>query len=278
MDGEITDGVVRSIGASRAIVLDVVQYARRVPSFPVERTVQVEQLAAARQQSPVRISWTALYLRAYALASRQNACLRQIYVPWPWPRVYQSPTCVIAVAVNRTLSSGDRLFFGRVHSPDQRSLLDIQADIERFQAADPAKEFRSQWRGAKLPWPIRKLAWWWRMEVAFRSRPRRSGTGSISALAGQGVTNRRHPCIMTSSLSFGPVGSDGNTLVTLQCDHRVIDGVAAAKAINSLCDFLVGQVHDELIELSKQHRATEHSQPFPHCIDQPTDLGSSSAA
>lgn len=249
------DGKIRSIGQDRAIVLDVVRYAAKVPSFPVERFVQVQELAQLRQQSKARISWTALFVRAYALASREHAVLRQIFVAWPWARVYQSPTCVISLAVNRTEPDGsERLYFGRIHSPDQRGLEAIQSDIDGFQNDDPKAAFRTQWRGAKMPSLIRRLAWWWRMEVDYRNRPRRSGTGSISALAGQGVTNRLHPCIMTSSFSFGPLEQDGRILVTLQCDHRVIDGAAAARALNSLCDYLTCQVADELCDL-RGHRS-----------------------
>ena len=243
------DGTTRAIGRQRAIVLDVVRYAAKVPSFPVERHVDIQALASLRERSPSRISWTALFARAYGLASREHSQLREIYVAWPWPRVYTSPDCVLSLAVNRQMPDGERLFFGRIHSPDKRSLTSIQADIENFQTEDPSQVFRSQWRGSKLPSLLRRIGWWWRMDIDFKNRARRIGTGSISALAGQGVTNRLHPCIMTSSFSFGPMESDGRSLVTLQCDHRVIDGAAAARALNGLCNFLTGQVQDELSEL-----------------------------
>ncbi|MFO0942152.1 MAG: hypothetical protein U0930_15550 [Pirellulales bacterium] len=256
MATEIMDGKIRSIGQDRAIVLDVVRYASTVPSFPVERWVDVGHLAELRQLSPRRVSWTALFVRAYGLASREHSVLRQIFVAWPWARIYQSPTCVISLAVNRSQPDGsERLFFGRIHSPDQRGLGEIQADIDGFQKDDPRVAFRSQWRGAKMPSLIRRLAWWWRMDIDYPNRPRRSGTGSISALAGQGVTNRLHPCIMTSSLSFGPVEQDGRILVTLQCDHRVIDGAAAARALNSLCGFLTGQIAGEVELRGNENRS-----------------------
>jgi 2-oxoacid dehydrogenases acyltransferase (catalytic domain) len=251
------DGETRTIGADRALVLDVIRQAAKVPSFPVERNIDLAKIAAFRQQSSRRISWTALFTRAYGLASRENPQLRQIYVHWPWPRIYQHPSCTISIAVNRSMCPGvERLFFGRVHSPDERSLLEIQSDLDLFQSAEPAQVFRSQWRGAQLPALIRRIGWWWRMDVDYRNRARRVGTGSISALAGQGVTNRLHPCIMTSSFSFGPLDQLGNCLVTLQCDHRVLDGSAAANALNSLCEHMTGQVQNELEQLSQKSRET----------------------
>jgi hypothetical protein len=213
--------------------------------------VELGEVSRARKWAQRRISWTALFTRAYGLASREIPELRQIYVSWPWPRIYQSSTCIISIAVNRTFPEGERLYFGRVHSPDLRTLELIQDDLDSFQTGEPSRVFRSQYVAAKMPRLIRRLGWWWKMDVDYKNRARRSGTGSISALAGQGVNNRLHPCIMTSSLSFGPVETDETSLVTLQCDHRVLDGAVAARAINSLCDFLTGQVLDELSKLGK---------------------------
>ncbi len=243
------DGKIRRIGQDRAIVLDVIQCASKIPSFPVERRFDLRPIEAARQVARTRISWTAIFCRAYGLASREHPQLRQMYIAWPWARVYQSPKCVIAIAVNRKMEMGERLFFGRVPDPDSRTVLEIQQDLDRFQSDDPRRAFRSQWRAAKLPFMVRRLAWWWRMDVDYRNRARRVGTGSISALAGQGVTNRLHPCMMTSSLSFGPLEDDGLCLVTLQCDHRIIDGSAAARALNCIGESISDCVLGELREL-----------------------------
>jgi hypothetical protein len=244
------DGTTQAIGANRTIVLEVARQALRVPSFPVERKVGLGELAALRQEVGQRVSWTAIFTRAYGLASRQHQQLRQIFVSWPWPRCFQSAQCVISIAVNRSIAGQDHLFFGRIHSPDVRSLVDIQGDLDGFQCQSPEVAFKSQIRGARLPWPIRRIGWWWRSSVDFRNKARRMGTGSISSLAGLGVTNRLHPCILTSSLSFSAVDSNGDCQVTLQCDHRVLDGVAAARALNCLCDQLTGQLVEELHEMA----------------------------
>lgn len=246
------DGTMRRIGSDRSIVLDVLHCASKVPSFPVERKIDVSLIEAARQDTRLRISWTAIFCRAYGLASREHSQLRLMYLSWPWPRMYQSPRCVIAIAVNRRLPEGERLFFGRVSNPDTRSLIEIQQDLNRFQSEPPPQVFKSQWVGAKMPRVVRRLVWWWRTDVDYKNRARRVGTGSISTLAGQGVTNRLHPCMMTSSLSFGPIESDGCSLVTLQCDHRIMDGAAAARALNGICQSLSTQVRQELQEIRSE--------------------------
>ena len=64
------------------------------------------------------------------------------------------------------------------------------------------------------------------------------------------MTNRLHPCLLTTSLSFGPIEEDGRCLVALQCDHRVLDGMVAARALQSIGQLLTGQVLEELRELA----------------------------
>ena len=62
-----------------------------------------------------------------------------------------------------------------------------------------------------------------------------------------GATNRFHPTICTTSLSYAPLEADGRCLVTLIADHRVLDGVVAARALERLEQVLV---HQTLAELS----------------------------
>ena len=61
-----------------------------------------------------------------------------------------------------------------------------------------------------------------------------------------GATNRFHPTICTTSLSYAPLDDDGNCLVTLIADHRVLDGAVVARALARLEEVLC---HEMLAEL-----------------------------
>jgi hypothetical protein len=63
------------------------------------------------------------------------------------------------------------------------------------------------------------------------------------------VTNRGHQSIATTSLTYGPLDEQGKSLVTLLCDHRVVDGMAGAAAINDLERVLQGEIAGELRSL-----------------------------
>ena len=97
------DGRFGRLGAKRAVVLDVIDQARGVPAFPVERFFDVQTLADERRNAAIRISWAALFTKAYGLASREIPELRQFYLAFPWPRYYQS-----SAVHNRDLSQSHR--------------------------------------------------------------------------------------------------------------------------------------------------------------------------
>lgn len=253
---------------TRAIVLDVVRWSRRVPSFPVEQTWDVNELSRLRNRCnsqpdqtadsdprfPAhRVSWAALFLRAYALACRDYAPLRQSYHGFLWGRIYQSAHVGIAISVNRRVDDHDQLYFGRLGDTDQLNIRAIQDQLNYFQYHDPQVAFRQQYQAARLPRLLRDLIWWWRLEVDYRNRNQRIGSASLSTLAGHGAYNRHHPCLLTSSLSYGPIDAKGQTLVTLQCDHRVMDGVQACQALKCLKDHFEETVRNELSDMLQKH-------------------------
>ena len=43
-----------------------------------------------------------------------------------------------------------------------------------------------------------------------------------------------HQSFLTTSLTYGPLDEQGRSLVTLLCDHRVVDGIVAARALADL--------------------------------------------
>ena len=242
------DGKTRRLGCDRAVVLDVLRLSKRVPSFPVERWFDLREIAHARKAAETRVSWLTLFGKAYCLACQDIPELRRTYISFPWPSFYQSSYCVLSVAVNREVNSRDRLFFGRLHRLEDKPLQTIQAELDALANDDVSRVFRQQVIGSKFPSLIRRLGWWWRT-VRPSQRARRIGTCSMSVLASDGVLNRQHPNMLTSSLSYGPMQGDGRMWVTLQCDHRLLDGRTAARAINLLEKHLHGSVLEELMAM-----------------------------
>ncbi|MEX2141839.1 MAG: hypothetical protein WD894_21415 [Pirellulales bacterium] len=236
----------RSLNNNRALVLDLLALASRHAYYPVEQTFELEEVAALRAAALRRISWTALFMKAYATVAAEVPQLRQAYCRWPWPRLCQCGENVAMVAINREYVGEERLCWGRFTSPEGHSLADLQDALDAYQREPVERIFRRQVRLSKCPTPLRRLALWLNLNFSRRRRAKRLGTFSMSTLAGQRTLNRFHPTLLTTSLSFGPLDDCGRALVTLVCDHRVLDGALAARALSSLQTVLGGTIADEL--------------------------------
>jgi hypothetical protein len=248
-------GIRKRISIHRALVLDTLHFARSVPSFSVEKIFSLGQLAQRRRNSQRRISWSVLFLKAHALVMRDLPVLRQVFCQWPWPHLYESCDIVGALAIARNCQGEERLCWGRFPQPDATPLAELQSALDRYQTLPVEDVFRRQLRLSCMPTWLRRLAWRIGLYVDVPRRAKRFGNFSISSLAGQGAINRTHPSIHTSSLTYGPIDPIGRCLVTLLCDHRVLDGLAAARALNRLEELLNTQIAEELGELADQRDA-----------------------
>jgi len=236
----------RSLTCNRSLVLDVVALCDRHAYFPLEKTFDVAELAALRTAASKRICWSVLFLKAYAIVAAVIPTLRRAFIRWPLPHLCEYPDNVGMLAVHRPFEGEDRLCWARLIEPERQSLPDLQADLDGYQRRPVEEVFKWQLQLSRLPAPIRRVICRANLNFSGRHRPRRIGTFTMSSLGGQGVVNRFHPTLATSSLTFGPIDAKGKTLVTLICDHRVFDGVLGAHVLADLEAVLCGAIADEL--------------------------------
>jgi len=232
--------------AGRGCVNDVATLALDIPLFPVDRLMRLDTLAAARATAAVRIGWAAIFLKAYALVARETPALRSWLAGRFRPRLATSAESVAVLAVNRATETGDRLCFARLARPDATPLPLLQAAVDRFATGPVEQTYRRQLELESVPGWLRRTILRWNMRSTAPKRVTRIGTFSLSTLAGFSATNRFHPTICTTSLSYGPLDDDGRCLVTIIADHRVLDGAAVAKALAGLEDVLTAQIIEEL--------------------------------
>ncbi|MCX7402461.1 MAG: hypothetical protein NTY87_05050 [Planctomycetia bacterium] len=256
--------VTRSIlSNARGCVGDVAQLAQRIPFFPVDRTMHLGPLAAARAATEVRIGWAALFLKAYALVADEMPVLRtwlvRSFLGGLVPQLANCSESVATLAVNRIEAGEDRLFFARLRRPNACSLVEIQKFISDCQSQPVATCFKRQLELERMPGFLRRQILYWNMNSFSRKRASRIGTFSLSTLSGLHATNRMHPTICTTSLTYAAIESDGRCLVTLLADHRVLDGMAVARALVRLEEVLTGQLMDEVLFLRKKHVASAPS-------------------
>jgi hypothetical protein len=231
----------------RGAVNDVAVLGRQIPLFPVDREMRLAAVADARAAATRRIGWAACFLKAYGLVAREIPLLRSWLVGRLRSRLATASQSVATLAINRPDESGaDRLFFARLAAPDTLPLTAIQAFIDRHASAPIEEIFRRQLELEMVPGWLRRTILRWNMTSASPKRPGRIGTFSMSSLAGFAAGNHFHPTLCTTSLCQGPLDEAGRCRVTLIADHRVLDGVTVARALERLEDVLATEITAEL--------------------------------
>ena len=230
----------------RRLSCDLLWFNRSVPLCGHDRVIQLRELAQARSKLSCRISWPALFIRAFGLVARQYPELRQTWYRWPVSHLYQHPVNVAAVTVHRNWNGDPWLFWGQIREPESLTLSEIQRQLDRFRDGLVPVTFRLQIQLARLPILLRRLIWWWNLNVSTSGRAKRFGTFFLSTLAGRGVEIQIPPSIHTGCLTYGPLNKDGESRVTLAYDHRVMDGVCVAEVLELLDTVLREQMPAEL--------------------------------
>jgi hypothetical protein len=163
--------------------------------------------------------------------------LRDVYVARPVAYVYRHPEPVASLTIHRRDAYGqDRLIWARISSPHALSLVELQSKIDHFTTAPIQDVYRDGLRLERRGPLLRRLNWHLLMRWCGRKRAKHLGTFSLSSLGHLGALNLYHPLVTATSLAMGPISQDGHCDFALICDHRVLDGVLAARSLSLLTD------------------------------------------
>ncbi len=221
------------LSPTRKFVVEYLRYSAKVPSQPLMRICDFERVAELRKNSSVRIGWSAIFIKAFALMASRDPQLGRCFMSWPRHHLYEHPHQGCRIAVNRTLDGEECLFFYRIERPEDLSLVEIQKLIDHAQNA-PVEEFplfsRYQTFG-RMPSLLRRIVWWLSMNTSGSWRASLTGTFGLTTVAALGSTSVHPPTLGNIVLTSGALTSEGTMRVTFVYDHRVHDGGTIAKAI-----------------------------------------------
>jgi hypothetical protein len=235
------------------MVCELLRHARRVPTVPHAYELNVADLAGARRQCTDPPSWLTIFLRAYGLVSARRPELRRAYIPWPVPHLYEHPTSMAGVTVEREWHGEHVVLAAKVRSPEEQSLTSIAAALREFATApvESVSSFRQILRLGRLPAFCRRFVLWQTLYLFGYNRCKRFGTFMISSLGSLGGTQLHSIAPVTSNLTFGPIRPDGRVTVVIVYDHRVMDGRTVARCVQELERVLQTEVLDELRALAR---------------------------
>lgn len=238
-------GKFKSISVARRLVIDLMHAS--VPLVVVRRTMKLDRLVQARSRLKARPGWTPIVAKAFCMVAREEPALRTFYLGWPWPHFYELPRSVALVAIIRDSFDKEVPLFLKIGPADEMPLTEIETIIQRGKHAplDEVPTIRRLFKIMRLPLPLRRLVWAFTLNIG-RQRANHFGTMAITSVASLGsetvVANAPGPNL----ISYGMVRADRTMELLLHWDHRIYDGIVAARILQKLEDVLNGAIADEL--------------------------------
>ena len=223
------------------------RFSRNIPRITVQRRMNLGPVVQARKGLDPRPSWTAIFLKGYALLSQETPDLRRAYVKLPWPHLYEYPSSIASLAYEREHGGERVVLLDRIKRPESRSLDQLARKIRASQSRPvmQVKEFRRALGMARAPGPIRRFLMWLGLNIG-RQRPNYFGTFQLSVYSGLGAESLNPLTPLTTLLNYGRIDEHGSVDVRVHYDHRVMDGANVARALERLEVIMNTEVVDEL--------------------------------
>src|SRR5918993_3975493 len=121
------------LSAPRRLVGDLMRFSIRVPRVTVQRRMSLAPLVEARAMLNSRPSWTAIFVKGYALLADETPEFRRAYVKFPWPQLYECPDSVAAVTHERDHDGEKAVLISRIKGPRARGIGEISGLIRDVQ-------------------------------------------------------------------------------------------------------------------------------------------------
>jgi len=236
------------LSTPRRLICDLMHFARKVPTVPVERRMNLAPLLVARQQAQPRPGWCAIFTKALAFVAATRPELRRAYLTFPWPHLYEHPVSVASIAFERQLGDEDVVLFAPINNLENRGLAELDLKLRQCKETPIEKvpAFRRALKITALPRPLRRFLWWFGLNVWGRKRAHYMGTFGVSVYGSRGASSLHPLSPLTSVLNYGPISPDGAVNVRLIYDHRVLDGATVARVLDDLEKVLNCEILAEL--------------------------------
>ena len=235
-----------SIG--RRLIDDFLYAGQQLVCVPIQRRMRLGGVVVARNALAQRPSWCAIFTKALARVTARHPELRRIYVPAPWPRLFQYDRNVVGIVVERAFENEPTLFLARIAAPEDMSIADLDATLRRFKNR-PIEEisgYTGAIRLARLPTWVRRAFWRCVMRWMPRLRASLVGTMGVTVTAGKGAAGIYAIAPWPITMIYDVFDEHGALDVRLTFDHRVNDGAIFAKALLEMEQELCGPILAEL--------------------------------
>jgi pyruvate/2-oxoglutarate dehydrogenase complex dihydrolipoamide acyltransferase (E2) component len=218
--------------------------------FDVDMTY-VHSLKKKSSALGLRLTETAVLLKAIAIAQRQYPASRSVYLPWGQIATFEN--IAAGFTVERFVESIPAVFLGTVDDPANKPLQQIMSELNHYSkdSLESHPQLNLENRFSKVPWILRQIFFqvadlspWLRMRSV-------KATFGVSSLGKYGVKAVTGPCICTSTFGVGQIEEravvkDDQIVVrpmmtlSLVFDQRCMDGGMAAQFLKDVKELLEG--------------------------------------
>jgi pyruvate/2-oxoglutarate dehydrogenase complex dihydrolipoamide acyltransferase (E2) component len=240
------------LSVQRRMMIDLLYFARAIPTVPVQKRMSITRLIEARASCKERPRWLSLFAKGYALAADEFPQLRRAYVKLPWPQLYEYPTSRANIIIERDYLGESAVCPVSIKDPAHQSLGDIGRLIEHATTApvEEIKDFSRWMKLARLPRFLRRPLWWVGLNWG-RQRGNFFGTFGISVYSALKAESLHPLAPVTTLLNYGVISENGGVDVRVIYDHRVMDGTTVARALTRLEEILNSDIAEEVRSLAQ---------------------------
>ncbi|HEY9719322.1 MAG TPA: 2-oxo acid dehydrogenase subunit E2 [Trichormus sp.] len=230
-----------------------------------------EDLRSKYAQRGKKITLTAIMLKAIGIAQKMHPASRTAILPWGRTAILHD--IVAGFTVERFVGSQPAVFFGAIDAPDSKPLEDIAQELRAYGEAEfeNVDQLDVQHKFNNMPWLFRRFILWLGMRYPAIRLQHMGATFGLSSLGKFGIKALIPPCVSTSTFGIGeleqrPVVRDGKIEIrpvftlTLNFDHRAIDGAPAARFLKDIISLVEGGLEQHLP--SEDSTATELTPSF----------------
>jgi hypothetical protein len=230
------------------MLCDYTHFSQGQHTAAAERLMRLADVVAARRDASPRPCWGAIMTKAFALAAHDHPEMRQAYFRFPWDHIGEYESQIASVILNRQVGDEHVILLAPLVKPEGQSLHALDKHLRRYNE-EPVESFRA-FREAilveRLPWFLRRLAWWLALNVLPRRRARHFGTFGVTTMSPFGARTLQVPTLWSAFLHYGSISETGEASVGLVFDHRVMDGAVVGFTLMEMEQVLHHQIVAEL--------------------------------
>jgi len=237
-----------ALSLSRRWVRDFLYFSCKEKLSGASYSINIAQVAAARQRGQPRISWGAIFAKGTALTASRFPELKRAYMPFPWGHYYDHPFPVASIVVEREWQGEFAVFTDCVRSPEQKSLAELSDTLRALKTlpVEAIGGYRFLIRITRYPFFIRRLLWRVALYGSGRLRARYFGTFTINSIGSRDFVMTQATTPTAVAIYYGTVSDEGDVPIQIFFNHHILDGVQAHRLLKALGEVLNGEILAEL--------------------------------